>query len=276
MKNIKNRIRLLLLATLGMSGIVTAQKYEGTVIDSLTNKAIEYVNIGVIGKGVGTTSDANGLYALQLDEVYDNDSLRFSSIGYESRCFKVKDFKAAKQTHIKLQQRIGTIAEVLVFPKEYKRKIFGYTTRSRFMQAGFDRCALGYECGIRVKTSKIARLKTLVINVARCSYDTVFCRINVYKLEDNREYQNVLLKPIYFRVAKDEIRGSITVDLSEHAICISGEYLVCVEYVKDLGQGLFMFSAGLVGKTFCRQTSQANWQTAPVGIGMYVEADVER
>lgn len=43
-------------------------KVTGLVIDSKTEKTIEYVNIGISNKGVGTVSNENGIFSLKLNE----------------------------------------------------------------------------------------------------------------------------------------------------------------------------------------------------------------
>src|SRR4051812_32914470 len=69
-----------------------AQVFEGTIKDAKTNAPLPYVNVGLIGKGIGTVTDADGHYKITFSS--DNDDLKLSMVGYEAQVFKVGDFKA--------------------------------------------------------------------------------------------------------------------------------------------------------------------------------------
>ena len=142
--------------------------------------------------------------------------------------------------------------------------------------SGFDENKLGYECGVLLKIKNTAILKRININVVYCSYDTIFYRINIYKVVDKLQFENILLKPIYVKIAKDKIRDKITVDLSKENIQLHGNCLVTIEQIKDLGKGYIRFSATFPGKTYYRRTSQGSWGIAPIGISINVEAKIEK
>ena len=58
-----------------------AQHLSGKVLDKTTAKPIEYVNIGIPGKSIGTVCDANGNFNLRIDTNHLKDVLLFSCIG---------------------------------------------------------------------------------------------------------------------------------------------------------------------------------------------------
>ncbi len=70
-----------------------AQSLQSTILDFNTREPIPFVNIGILGKNIGTVSDANGQFTLDIPqaEMVPSDTLRFSSIGYQSLDFLVKD-----------------------------------------------------------------------------------------------------------------------------------------------------------------------------------------
>ncbi|NNG28008.1 MAG: carboxypeptidase-like regulatory domain-containing protein, partial [Ignavibacteriaceae bacterium] len=70
-----------------------AQIYSGQLIDKENGEPIPYANIGIIGKNIGTASNAAGWFKMELNSKYDNDTLCISSIGYESKEYLVGDFK---------------------------------------------------------------------------------------------------------------------------------------------------------------------------------------
>ena len=80
-----------------------------------------------------------------------------------------------------------------------------------------------------------------------------------------------LKKPIYITLTDFEQLADITIDLSSHHIVVHDDFVITLEYVKELGEGNLQFSTGILnGKIFYRRTSQAAWYSAPFGLGMSV------
>jgi hypothetical protein len=119
------KIALLLAFSLFFTLFSYSSFFSGNTINSKTKKPVEYVNIGIVGKNIGTVADENGKYKIDLDSKYDNDTLRFSCIGYSSFSIKVADFKKLK-SDILLEEKITEMKEVVIFPKVFKQKTLGW------------------------------------------------------------------------------------------------------------------------------------------------------
>jgi len=87
--------------------VAFGQTYKGKVLSGETKSGIGFVNIGIIGKNVGTVADKLGYFSIVLDDIYNNDSVRFSMIGYESKSYLVRYF------------RENSIKTVYLNPKSY-------------------------------------------------------------------------------------------------------------------------------------------------------------
>jgi hypothetical protein len=272
----QNRLQLLTICILLITNSVCGQKYAGLILNKKHGFPIEYANIGVVGKNIGTVSEATGKYSLLLDPQFDNDTLLISSIGYYPYSIKVADFKKLKTPNIQLDERVFELNEVVVSPKIFKEKTLGVTTQSKVAQAGFKENQLGYECGILMHIKKSAMLKKITINFASCSYDTIFYRINIYKVDGNMKFENILQEPIYLKLPKDKVEEKVIVDLKPYDLIVNSDILVSLEQIKDLGPGYLFFCAGLADKTYFRKTSQGSWETAPVGISISLDAKVEK
>lgn len=66
-----------------------AQTIHGKILDSGSQSPIGYVNIGIIGKDVGTVSNEQGNFTITLDSQYNRDTLKFSMIGFQSLKYEV-------------------------------------------------------------------------------------------------------------------------------------------------------------------------------------------
>ncbi|NTU74401.1 carboxypeptidase-like regulatory domain-containing protein [Candidatus Roizmanbacteria bacterium] len=237
---------------------------------------VEFVNVGIVGKNVGTVSDINGRFSFFVDPKYDNDTVIFSIIGYKPQLIKVSALKKGGDNLVLLEERAYEMKEVIVRPRIFKQRTLGVTTKFKRISAGFKDNILGYECGILMNVKKSAFLKKVNINISNCSYDTIFYRVNIYKVRGKMDFENILREPIYLKMPRESVREGVVIDLASKNIVVDGDFLITLEHVKDLGPGNLYFCAGLGSKTYFRKTSQGKWETVPVGVSISVVADVEK
>ena len=93
---------------------------SGVVTDSLTNEPIMYVIVQYEGEGVGTVTNADGEYEVEVLPGWNE--LTFSSIGYKTK--KIKFKSGTKTINVKLQEDDIMLSEVTVKPQKehYSRK----------------------------------------------------------------------------------------------------------------------------------------------------------
>jgi len=106
--------------------------FSGTIIDSETSEVLPYVNVGVVGKNVGTVTDINGAFSLKIDPKYDADTLMMSMIGYEDLVFVVANFKEkiTDDSTFKLTSKATDLQEIVVSGSQLKSKIIGNKTKA--------------------------------------------------------------------------------------------------------------------------------------------------
>ena len=252
-------------------GVIFGQCQNGKVVCSKTNKGIGYASIGIIGKNVGTVSDQDGSFTLTIDDVYNNDSLRFSMIGYEPRCILVSQFKENLLKNISLDPKSYALQEVKVIYQKPKKVRLGTPVLTTDLRSGFDSNILGSELGIELDVRKRVKLKDINLNIAVCTYDSVTYRLNIYQSENGCGYNNILTEPIYISFTKDDINEALTFDLADYSIIVEGNIMVALELYKDLGEGKLLFQTQFfTGNTLHRKTSEGNWTQSPGAIGMYL------
>jgi hypothetical protein len=272
MQNIK---ALFLFLVLFLPGSVFCQSFKGMVLKDETREGIGFVNVGIIGKNVGTVTDQLGNFSLVIDKRYDNDSLRFSLIGYKPKSYLVKDFRENSVKEILLKPKLYNLNEVTVTYHRGRGVRLGVPVESNQLKSGFSDNELGSEMGVKIETNGRVRLEELGLNVATCTYDSVTYRLNIYQCLENEVYKNILQKPIYFTFSKDKINEAITLDLKQYSIIIEGEVLISLELYKDLGEGRLLFHTQFfTGTTYHRKTSEGKWTAAPGLIGMYLHGQL--
>ena len=248
-----------------------SQNHTGVLLCKENHQPIAYANIGVIGKGIGTVSDVNGHFKLEIYGLSDLDTIMLSCIGYHPERILVRNFRKESHHTFFLHQHIIELAEVTVRPTSFKNKNLGNRTQSRSVKAGFKENQLGYEMGVIIKVKRPVFVEQININIAETSYDTLFYRLNIYSVAGNNKFSNILNAPIFIQIPKEQLTESIRVDLREHNLRMESDFLVTLEHIKDMGPGYLNFCASLRGRTHHRKTSHANWESTPIGIGIYVD-----
>lgn len=260
----------LLVVALSIPGIVTAQSIQGQIIDEATSEPIPFVNVGILHQQMGTVSSEMGDFSLSLAGFSASDTVKISCIGYEPQLYTIAKAKAIPAGFtFRLKSKEVMLEEVVIVPKDYKLRTVGNDNTPDFMQAGFTENKLGYELGVKMKSRKPAFIEEVYIEIANCSYDTIFYRLNIYEMIDGTPGRNILRKPIYLTYTNEEIQELLTVDIKDQYVRVDGPFIVSLELVKDLGEGKLMLRTGVMNNaTWHRQTSQAEWNSIRFGVGI--------
>ena len=271
----KSIIILCYLISLSAFGQTTV---SGIIENAETKEPIPYVNIGILNKNKGTVSNENGEFTLEIPTEFISDTIKVSSIGYESKTFIVVDFisKLKESRSIKLSEKVIELNEVVVSAKKLKEKILGNKTKSRMMRGGFRNAELGNELGIKIKIKKSPTYITkLHANVTSNTSEKLKFRLNLYDIEKGLPNEKLINQNIIFSI--DTKEGGFTLDLSEYDIVVEDDFFLTVELIENEGnkESEVFFSAGLLGNaTVTRLTSQAEWEKlGSVGIGFSVTAE---
>ncbi|MFD0793667.1 carboxypeptidase-like regulatory domain-containing protein [Mucilaginibacter litoreus] len=251
-----------------------AQTLTGVVIDAKTAKPLPYVNIGIIGKSVGTVTAENGTYKLDLSN-HPADSLRISMVGYISQAFKIADIDVNAAKTISLQPSLTQLKEVRVSNHKWKQVILGNTTRSKGTNAGFTSGRLGNEIGAVIKIKKSPTyLKRFNASLAsEIVVDSIMMRLNFYTVKGGLPDQLLQNQNIFVTVKKGQ--DLISIDLEPYNIIVEDKFFVSLEWIKQSRSQGIMFSASLFsGAIIARETSQAKWEKEGIaGLGFNVLAE---
>lgn len=246
---------------------------KGRLLDSLTQLPVEFANIGLIGKGVGTVSNENGDYEFVVPDSLMQENIRISIIGYVNKTFSTYELR--KKNTILLKQSATNLSEVTVSAKKTKFKKLGHETQTKAVSAGFTKNNLGAELAVKLNIKHPqTQIRKFYCNVNKNTLNKLpIFRINIYNATKNGyPGENILKQNII--VEPKEMTGLIEIDLTPYNLIVDEDAFVSLEWIKDLGdvKGLY-FSAKLVGgATYYRLASQDQWRKeAPVGIGLYAE-----
>jgi hypothetical protein len=246
----------------------------GAIKDRKLNLPLPYVNIGILNKDVGTTSDTKGEFELPLLESNVNDTLRISMVGYEPAVIYLKDvFKKQKLTlNVRLQERTDELREIVITDKKLTKRVLGNKTESKFFGGRFASGDLGSEIVIKIKIKDAPTyLDTFSFNISYNEGDTSTFRVNIYEIKNGLPDKNVLADNILVKISGQT--GKIDVDLSRYNAIVNGDFFIGLEWVEGKSNSGVVFSSGFVNKgTYYRKASQGRWKKFPMGVGFNVTA----
>jgi hypothetical protein len=247
------------------------QQLTGQVIDKKTKEVLSYVNIGVVGKNIGTVTDREGKFTLLVPEINYDDPLRISIIGYKSIEMKVNEVEKQLRNSrvIEMTESNYQMNEVVISSTALLSKKVGNTKYNKNIQAAFGEDKLGNEMGILIK---IKKRKTIIKDVSfalnTTDLDTVRFRLNIYSTKRGKPVKNILKENVIIETTISD--GLVTTDLSDYHIVVEDDFLISLEWIEDYPDGSIHFGATLLSKPiWVRETSQAKFTKIPiVGIGL--------
>jgi CarboxypepD_reg-like domain/BAAT / Acyl-CoA thioester hydrolase C terminal len=250
---------------------------KGKVVDMEKNEALPYVNVGINNKNIGTVTQRDGSFHLNIDSAFISDSLTISMAGYQGQTLNISHLiKQSKPIIIPLKEKFSALEEVVITKRTLPIKIVGNTTTSKFISVGLPLKFLGSEVGVKIQLGKHpVILKKFSFNVSDTRLDTAVFRMNIYNLKNGIPFENILHKNVLIPVGKQT--GLYTINLTEYKLEMKGEILLSLEWIEGSSSastnGAIFLSAGFLNSnTWHRITSQGEWKKAPgLGVGLNME-----
>lgn len=104
-----------LLFLISLTAVGQSRITKGFVFDYFTKQPIPYVNLSILESQVGTSTDEDGSYVLEIQEKNLNKYIHLSSLGYQDSIISVVEF--IKEEKIYLKVKTEMLEEVLISKK---------------------------------------------------------------------------------------------------------------------------------------------------------------
>lgn len=205
----------------------------GKVIDQQNRQPIPFVNIGFFEKNVGTLSDPDGSFELDVPTDLKQDSIIFSSIGYARQ--KIASHDLANRT-VELIPSAKLLNEVTI---QGKRKS-GKVTRLGWMGGKdgalpFDTIQGGGAIALLVEApSSFSVIDKLQMRLMYNSKPTLQFRFHIYEFDSVRQVpgKDLLTKEIILK--EDKKFGWLRFDLSQYQIQLNRKkFFIGFEWIED-------------------------------------------
>ncbi len=212
------------------------RQIKGIITDSLNNP-IQYVNIGVLNKPIGTVSNQNGEYSLNINKSSDSDTLKISCLGYktvEKRINKIEN----NNFNVSLINYVDELKEVIIKSDKLKTYTDGKdktnaSSEVTFAIPGQKDLNLGSEVGRKFSlgSKKPSLLNEFKFFIKQNNFESVKFRINIYSILKNKPNQKLNDENIIIKIEKE--KGWIIVDLSQYDIKVQEDIIVSVEWIES-------------------------------------------
>ncbi len=259
---------------------------NGEIKDIKNNSLLQYVNIGIANKGVGTVSNSKGIFTLNLtDKIKENDTITLSHIGYKTKKIILTQLNQSKNS-IELEPEINNLNEIVVKfvkpkPKKFGRssKGFGlmhYNFYSYYEKNVDDR--LSKEIGMKFKLKKDCKINDLNFNVTSNEFKSLKFRLNFYKIENGLPSKIIVEKDIIFEI-KNEFLGWYNLDLKPFEIYLDKEMediaitIQWIESVKTNEKSKYFSISTAISTTetsFFREKAMDYWKKSGQSLSFYL------
>lgn len=246
-----------------------AQTFSGRVLDYISAEPVPYANIGIINKNIGTVSNLEGEFFIELSSSFDSDTLFISCIGYERQSHLISSLRNTDEGNdqivVKLHPKIYELDEVVIKPLAEEVYTLGFfcDSNSAYGNAFYSE-ELGTEIGVVIDLpddKEIAFLQSFRFIAGKFTYDKFPVRLNVYSFKEGLPDKNILMEPIYIELTE---AGEYIIDLEKYKIMSNGDFFISLEYycVADSKEGELVFCAvgeEDEGSSYYRLASHGSW-----------------
>ena len=235
----------------------SAAELSGQVLDQASRRPLGFVSVGVLRHPFGTVADERGRFALTLPARYDADSVRFSLLGYASRTVAVAELrKLVRNGPVLLRKQGVPLRPVRVQAPGLRRRVVGNEGGGGLFQ-DYKYNTAGNQIGQLIRVQHPAFLQEMSFRAPYCSYDTLYLRLNVYQLKEGFPETNILPRPIYLRVSREQaLEGRVYVNLRPYKLWLTEDVVLSLELVRSLGSGTLLLKANWPGGGPCYELQQ--------------------
>ena len=273
----KPQAAVLLLFICGVCSPAFAQiSVSGVVLDSVTQTALPFVNIGIRDKNIGTATLSDGSFSIHIPLQYEQDTLTFSMVGYEKWSLPLQDSSRVHQQTFKLKQRTTGLKPVTITTSKLVERSFGIRNSKALLHFtdGSTQQRDIFEIAQLIKLDTVlSRITSVNLHINQARRDSGTFRINFYGYDGSRPTERILEKSIVQKKSIQE--GWLKFDLTAYDVYLKGRFIVALEFIPTGRKSdpiYYEVKLGGSAKSFLRTSSQGAWSVPPHHYRLFVTA----
>lgn len=278
---------LLFLQIIGFAQII-----NGKVISSEDSSAVSFAKVGIENLPIGTLTNNNGEFSINMTEVDKKSSIRVEAAGFDIFIKEISAMSIEKPEEIMLVPKTINIAEVSIVGKIYKDEKIGSDSKakrpnilftsnnSEFSKNNFTadqlRTFQNPEIAILIAPKKRSKITKINMNIAKFELpNSVFSRFIIYSEKNGFPDQIINSDDLTFKLEKSNIKSNVfTLDVTNKNIWIDGNIFVSYQVLDPGFNGEFRISSGFFGKGMLRMFVE-HWKKLSVGIVPAINVDLK-
>jgi hypothetical protein len=239
-------------------------KVKGTITDKNTLQPVEYANIGIFEKGVGTVSNTDGNFEFIIPAEFKDNPITVKHLGYKDVIVNITEVNSDPSSlKIELEPSVSELKEVII--SATRETNIGYKPNGEQVKGFFKAAGLGLEGGTLIKNNGQILLTQFNLNILKIPFDSLKFRVNFYAVKNNKPYETINKKDIVFTVLKSDT-GAFSLPLQNEKIQVTDNFICAIELIELFGNNAenaeFLFSAipNKEGVIYKKTISMGKWE----------------
>ena len=226
-------------------------------------EALPFATVGISEKNIGTISDADGYFELEIPASSKKDTLTISYVGYATQQIPVRTIDFSNPIKIDLKSVSVILNEVVVETRqESKRIILGQKKASN--KTGYIH---GTGAGAEVARLMDARNKSIYLNevsvfVENKNGGSFNLLLNVYEQDSLTQLPGRQLLKEQIIVESRTTSGWLAINLNDQYLVLDQPFYVAFQWVSADSRNPLISLAGPKAPTYFRSTALGKWKKA--------------
>ena len=259
----------ILIAIIALASPISAQTIVKGCIVSERGETVEYVSIGFEEDSVGTISDANGNFTIEIPANRKND-LVFTHVSFQNAVVPFGTYSNGQQLTVTMRDKVIELSEVVVGKKNKPQKIAGKAISGPVASFRGKGKVDGTEWGPVFKSKKDYVISDILLTIKGTSYQWCVLSFNIYEIQGSK-YENILNKPIYYRLEKSNDKQRLDVQ-PEETIVLKGKkkYYISVAVIDSDRYGILDMQSHFK-TSYARNITKGKKRKLPIGPAIQVK-----
>ncbi|WP_370687379.1 serine hydrolase [Fulvivirga maritima] len=213
---------------------------SGSVINNQTKQPIPYVNIGIANTEVGTISNEDGSFTINIPLKYSDQDLLFSSVGYIRKSFPISSIStAANNLVVSLNENVLELGEVEIVAKQEKKKSVTLGNGKSLLLSGqihYDTLSAGSAMALLIDKSdnkNLTFLKEASLHIAKNLSPEFKVRMRIMSVDSQTDKPGVDLLTHQVLVTSDVKKGWLDFEISDTQIVKEDQFFLVFEWIMD-------------------------------------------
>jgi hypothetical protein len=232
--NIMKKLICIVFMIGSLTNIFGQTKNQHHILKGKISSKLEFLafaNIGIENKNIGTISNEEGGFEIEIPLLYSMDSLTISHIGYKSKKIKIESIVQEDYLEIELEQEFQVLDEVIVIANKRKGQIKELgNKKKRDMFLWIQNGDRGSEIVTLINTESELELHSVSINILNDQKKEFKLLLNIYDVNNNTNLpDNQLLKNQKI-ITSSQKDGWLEIDLNEENINIDQPFFIGIQW----------------------------------------------